>query len=258
MPSHEAVRLKKPEDIAELRVGGKVLARILEGLAKAAKPGVTTAQLNTLAEQLIEEAGAEPAFRGYGHPPFPAALCTSVNDCVVHGVPSDYRLREGDLLGLDCGVIYGGLFTDAAITVAIGKVDAQKRKLLNVTAEALDATLAVIRAGVTTGDIGAATQRVVEEAGFSVVRDMAGHGVGYAVHEPPVVPNFGKPGLGEKLAAGTVIAVEPMVSAGSWKLQTGANGWDACTVDGSPTAHFERTVAVTEDGYEDLTPWRAV
>ncbi len=258
MPNPETIRLKSPEDIAKLRSGGKVLARILDGLAKACMPGVTTARLNQLAEELIEEAGAKPAFKGYGHPPFPAALCTSVNSCVVHGVPSGYRLKEGDLVGLDCGVISEGLYTDAAITVGVGKVSAVARKLLLVTNQALDETLAVIKAGVTTGDIGAATQRVVEKAKLNVVRDMAGHGVGYAVHEPPVVPNFGKPGSGERLAAGTVIAVEPMVSAGDWQLETGANGWDACTVDGSLTAHFERTVVVTEQGYEDLTPWRAV
>ena len=255
---NQLIRLKSPEDIEKLRAGGKILARILDGLAKACMPGVTTARLNQLAEELIEEAGAKPAFKGYGHPPFPAALCVSVNSCVVHGVPSSYRLKEGDLVGLDCGVVYEGLYTDAAVTVGVGKVSAVAQKLLRVTSDALDETLAVIRAGVTTGDIGAATQRVVERAKFNVVRDMAGHGVGFAVHEPPVVPNFGKPGSGEKLAAGTVIAVEPMVSAGDWRLETGANGWDACTVDGSLTAHFERTVAITEGGYEDLTPWRAV
>ncbi len=256
MSSSETTRLKTPADVATLKQGGKILARILEGLAKAARVGVTTQQLNDLAEQLIAEDGAKPAFKGYGHPPFPAALCTSVNSCVVHGVPSDYKLKDGDLLGLDCGVEFGGLYTDAAITVGVGKVSAKAQQLLRATADALEQTIAVIKAGVTTGDIGAATQRVVEKAGFNVVRDMAGHGVGYAVHEPPVVPNYGKPGTGERLAAGTVIAIEPMVSAGDWRLQTGDNGWDACTVDGSLTAHFERTVVITETGYEDLTPWK--
>jgi methionyl aminopeptidase len=254
--TQELIRLKSSADIATLRQGGKILARILEGLAKAARVGVTLRQLNELAEQLIAEAGAKPAFKGYGHPPFPAALCTSVNSCVVHGVPSDYKLKDGDLLGLDCGVEFGGLYTDAAITVGIGKVSVKAQQLLRATADALEQTLVLIKAGVTTGDIGAATQQVVEKAGFSVVRDMAGHGVGYAVHEPPVVPNYGKPGTGERLAAGTVIAIEPMVAAGDWRLQTGDNGWDACTVDGSLTAHFERTVVVTDNGYEDITPWK--
>jgi methionyl aminopeptidase len=234
------------------------LGRILDGLAKAAQIGVTTSQLNKLAEELIEEADAKPAFKGYGQPPFPAALCTSLNSCVVHGIPSDYKLKEGDLLGLDCGVIFEGLFTDAAMTVCIGSISDKSKKLLDVTRDALDQSLSVIRAGATTGDIGAMTQKVVEKAGFSVVRDLAGHGVGYAVHEPPTVPNYGKPGTGTKLEAGMVIAVEPMVTAGTWRLKTADNGWDACTEDGSMTAHFERTVVVTEDGYEDLTPWRGV
>ena len=254
----EQVRLKNAEDISKLRAGGKILARILDGLAKAARVGVTTSQLNKLAEQLIEEADAKPAFRGYGQPPFPTALCTSLNSCVVHGIPSDYRLKDGDLLGLDCGIIYDGLFTDAAISVGIGSISSQVKKLLEVTRNALDETLSIIKSGVTTGDIGAETQTIVEKAGFNVVRDLAGHGVGYAVHEPPTVSNYGKPGTGTKLEAGAVIAVEPMVTAGDWRLKTAPNGWDACTLDGSLSAHFERTVVVTPDGYEDLTPWRGV
>ena len=177
---------------------------------------------------------------------------------MVHGIPSDYRLKDGDLLGLDCGIIYDGLFTDAAISVGIGSISSQVKKLLEVTRNALDETLSIIKSGVTTGDIGAETQTIVEKAGFNVVRDLAGHGVGYAVHEPPTVSNYGKPGTGTKLEAGAVIAVEPMVTAGDWRLKTAPNGWDACTLDGSLSAHFERTVVVTPDGYEDLTPWRGV
>lgn len=255
MARDATVRLKSPAQVEVLRQGGRILASVLEQVARAVRPGVTTAELNELAERLIAEAGAQPSFKGYGEPPFPAALCTSVNSCVVHGVPSGYQLREGDLVGLDCGVIYGGLYTDAAITVGVGSVSDDKLKLLRVTREALGQTLAAVRAGVTTGDLGAATQAAVERAGFNVVRDLAGHGVGFAVHEAPNLPNYGHPGHGIPLAAGTVIAVEPMVVAGSWKLETARNGWDACTVDGSPTAHFERTVVVTAEGYEDLTPW---
>lgn len=250
------VKLKSEAQIETLRRGGCILARVLEEIAKAVAPGVTTAQLNELAERLIAEAGAQPSFKGYGQPPFPAALCTSVNSCVVHGVPSGYQLKSGDVVGLDCGVIYDSLYTDAAITVGVGQVSAEAQWLLRVTNEALGQALAAVRAGVTTGDIGAATQAVAEGAGFNVVRDLAGHGVGFAVHESPSVPNYGRSGEGVRLEAGTVIAVEPMVTAGTWKLQTAPNGWDACTVDGAPTAHFERTVVVTEGGYEDLTPWK--
>lgn len=254
--SEEKIRLKTPQDIAVMRQGGQILVSILEELTKTVRPGVTTGELNGLAEKLIKEAGAQPAFKGYGQPPFPAALCTSINSCVVHGVPGDYRLKDGDIVGLDCGILYQGRFTDAAVSVGVGQISSQAVKLLKVANQALIESLAVVKSGATIGDIGAATQRYVENLGFNVVRELSGHGVGFNVHEPPSIPNFGQVGKGLKLEPGMVLAIEPMITAGDWHLQTADNGWDACTVDNSLTAHFERTVVVTSDGYEDLTPWQ--
>lgn len=251
----DGIKLKNSNDIELLREGGKILAMVLEKLAGAVKPGTSTKELNQLAEQLIEHAGAKPAFKGYGQPPFPAALCTSVNECVVHGIPSSYILKEGDIIGLDCGVIYKDRFTDAAISVPVGNVSALAKKLLQSASHALSESIMVIKPGATIGDIGFATKKAAEADGFNVVRDLSGHGVGFQVHEPPSIPNFGKPGSGIILEPGMVLAIEPMLTAGNWHLETAANGWDACTTDKSLTAHFERTIAVTEDGFEDLTPW---
>jgi methionyl aminopeptidase len=252
----DGIKLKNSKDVELLREGGKILAMVLEKLVDAVKPGVSTRELNDFAEKLIRESGAKPAFKGYGQPPFPAALCTSVNECVVHGIPSSYKLKEGDIIGLDCGVIYKDRFTDAAISVPVGDISAQAKKLLQSANNALSQSIAVIKPGAAIGDIGFATKKSAEADGFNVVRDLSGHGVGFQVHEPPSIPNFGKPGNGIVLEPGMVLAIEPMLTAGNWHLETAANGWDACTTDKSLTAHFERTIVVTENGFEDLTPWK--
>lgn len=253
--SKEKIRLKTSQDIAVMRQGGRILASILEQVVKAVRVGVTTSELNDLVEKLIKQAGAQPAFKGYGQPPFPAALCTSINSCVVHGIPGNYQIKEGDIVGLDCGLLYQGRFTDAAVSVGAGHLSSKAAKLLQVANQALLESLAVIKAGATIGDIGAATQRYIESQGFNVVRELAGHGVGFSVHEPPSIPNFGQPSKSLKLEPGMTLAIEPMITVGDWHLQTAENGWDACTIDNSLTAHFERTVVVMDGGYEDLTPW---
>ncbi|MFH1145766.1 MAG: type I methionyl aminopeptidase [bacterium] len=233
-------------DFLRLRAGGKKLGKILEQVASEAKQGVSTKALSDLADKLILEAGGEPAFIGYGQPPYPTALCTSVNDVVVHGIPSSARiLNEGDIVGLDIGIRYDGFYTDAAVSVAVGKVSLEAERLLAVTKEALRRGLAEAKPNKRIGDIGAVVQQLVEKEGFNVVRDLSGHGVGLAVHEDPPVPNFGRPGTGLKLREGLVLAIEPMVNVGRHKVETAENQWDVLTADRSLSAHFEHTVLVT-------------
>lgn len=245
------MRVKTPQEIATLREGGKILANVLQLISKAAVPGARAADLDALAERTIREAGALPAFKGYEG--FPSTLCVSVNNEVVHGIPGDKVFQEGDIVGLDCGVQYHGLFTDAAITVGIGKIAKDAKKLITVTEQAFREGLKVIKAGATTGDIGHAVQTFVEAQGFGVIRALVGHGVGHAVHEDPKVPNYGQPGTGTALPVGLVIAVEPMVSAGHWQVQTASDSWTVVTADGSLASHYEHTLVVTENGYEILT-----
>lgn len=246
------ISIKNQSDIKKLRQGGKILARILDAVSQAVRPGVSTQSLNNLAEKLIAEAGATPSFKGYQD--FPASLCTSVNDQVVHTLPSSkVILAEGDIIGLDLGIWYQGLCTDMARTIAIGKIRPEARHLIEVTEKALQKGISQIRVGRRVGDISVAIQRWVEGQGLAVVRTLFGHGVGYAVHEEPRIPNFGRPSTGPVLRAGMVLAIEPMVTMGHYDLQTASDGWSIATRDHSLAGHFEDTVAVTQRGYEVLT-----
>lgn len=252
-----ALRLKTPEEIGLLAEGGAILRQALDTVIRAVRPGVTGLELDRLAEEILRAAGAEPSFKGYvggDGKKFPAALCVSVNSAIVHGVPTNVPLQEGDVVGLDLGARYRRLFTDTATTVVVGSGTEEAKRVVAVTHEALAAATAVVRPGATTGDLGAAVQRIVERAGFSVVRDLTGHGVGYAVHEDPRVPNFGTPGEGVQLVEGLVIAIEPMVIASSNpSVRVGADGWTVFATDPVLTAHEEHTVAVTRNGAQVLT-----
>ncbi|ADU52352.1 methionine aminopeptidase, type I [Thermaerobacter marianensis DSM 12885] len=246
------IELKSEREIRLMREAGRIVAAVLRELAAALRPGITTADLDRLAERLIREAGAEPAFKGYQG--FPASICTSINDEVVHGIPSAHRvIREGDVVSIDVGARYQGYYGDSAATFAVGTVPEEVRRLLEVTRQSLAAGIAAARAGNRLGDIGHAVQQHVEAAGFSVVRDYAGHGIGRAMHEDPQVPNYGRPGTGLRLRPGLVIAIEPMVNAGGHAVKTDPDGWTVRTVDGSLSAHFEHTVLITGGEPEVLT-----
>lgn len=247
------IQLKSAREIETMAAGGRILALTHAHLRTQVRPGLTTAQLDAIAEDFIRSHdGAVPAFKGlYG---FPGAICISLNDEIVHGIPSAKRaLVDGDIVKLDVGVQYQGLFTDAAITVPVGTIDAETQHLIDVTERALDAGIAQAIAGNYVGDIGHAVQTVVERAGFSVVRELVGHGVGHLPHEDPQVPNHGKPRRGTRLQAGLTIAIEPMVNIGGPMTRTLADKWTVVTLDGTRSAHVEHTVAVTEDGPRVLT-----
>lgn len=225
---------------------------VLDALVAAAVPGVTTLELDRFAESRTRELGAVPAFKGYLG--YPASVCISVNEEVVHGIPSEKRvLRDGDVVGLDFGAVLGGFHGDAAETVLVGRGSPEAERLVKATREALAVGIAVARSGGRVGDIGSAVQRSAEAAGYSVVREFVGHGIGRKLHEAPQVPNFGEPGTGAWLRPGLVLAIEPMVNAGLPGIRTLEDGWTAVTEDGSLSAHFEQTVAITEEGPEILT-----
>ena len=238
--------LKSPEEVKKMGESNAIVAEVLTGLMEKVRPGVTTLQLNEYAEVVTQKRGAKPAFKGYGG--FPFALCASVNSEVVHGFPSDRSLEEGDIISLDYGVYYKGFYGDSAITVAVGRISASASRLMKVTEESLYKGIEKAREGNRLGDISFAVQSCVESADFSVVRDYVGHGIGKDLHEDPPVPNFGVGGRGVKLKAGMVIAIEPMVNEGSYMVKTKPDGWTVVTNDGSLSAHFEHTIAVTEDG----------
>jgi methionyl aminopeptidase len=247
------IQLKSAREIEIMAEGGRILAATHALLARELKPGVTTQDLDELAEEFIRShAGATPSFKGlYG---FPATLCTSINDEIVHGIPSRKRtLKDGDIVSVDAGVHFQGFHTDSANTLPVGEVDAGTQRLLDVTRQSLEAAIEAVRPGNHVGDIGAAVQAVVEAAGFSVVRDLVGHGVGATMHEDPQVPNYGKPKRGPKLVPGLTLAIEPMVNAGLAATRTLSDKWTIVTADRSRSAHFEHTVAVTEDGHRVLT-----
>jgi methionyl aminopeptidase len=247
------IQLKSTREIELMSQGGKILAQTIQKLQDAVQPGMSTADLDKVAEDFIRShEGAVPAFKGlYG---FPGSICTSLNDEIVHGIPSRKRmLREGDILSIDVGVGYRGYFTDSAITVPVGRIDKKTEQLLAVTLRSLEAGITAARIGNHIGDIGAAVQAVVEDAGFSVVRDLVGHGIGVEFHEEPQVPNYGKPKRREKLVPGLTLAIEPMVNVGGPATRTLPDRWTIVTADGSRSAHFEHTVAITDNGPKVLT-----
>ena len=248
-----AVVLKSAREIEQMRRAGSVVRQVLDCVRDQVKPGATTLDLERAAEQKLAELGAKAAFKGYHG--YPCVLCTSVNHEVVHGIPSANRtLREGDIVSIDCGPIVDGFYGDSAITVPVGtRIDPTTRKLLEATESSLQAAIRAVRPGATLGDIGAAVQEVVEAEGFSVVRDFVGHGIGTRMHEDPQVPNYGERGRGMKLREGMVLAIEPMVNVGKAAVEVLDDGWTAVTRDGSMSAHFEHTVAVTADGAAILT-----
>ncbi len=245
------IYIKTPEEIAIIKEGGKILAMALKEIEKMAKPGITTLELDRAAESIILAWGAKPAFKGYEN--FPYSLCASVNSVVVHGFPSSYKLREGDIVGLDLGVLYKGYNTDMAVTVGIGDISFEAKRLLQVTKKALRLGIKKARAGVTTGDLGHTIQKYIEDQGYGVVRDLCGHGIGKSVHEDPKVPNYGQRHKGTELKEGMVICIEPMVTTGDYRLRKAKDGYGFATRDGLLSAHFEHTVAITRDGCRVLT-----
>lgn len=253
------VKLKTTKEIELMREGGKILAWVINEVIKAIKPGVGTEELTNLAEKLIEEKGARSSFKNYktawASTPFPSALCISINDEVVHGLPVPNRIiKKGDIVGIDCGLEYRGLYTDMAKSVVVGVADKGVKKLLSVTEEALMKGIKQIKPGNHISDISRAIQDHVEAAGFSVVRQLVGHGVGYEAHEEPQIPNYVDLSIPDlKLKPGMTLALEPMVNMGDWGVETLEDDWTIVTADGSLSAHFEHTVAVTDKGFEILT-----
>jgi methionyl aminopeptidase len=244
---------KSPEEIEKMARAGAILVAALDLLESMIRPGVTTAELDKVAERFIRSRGATPTFKGYRG--FPGSICASPNAMVVHGIPGTYRLARGDIISIDVGVTLDGWVADAARTFPVDEPDPKAERLLRVTEESLHAGVAQCRTGKRVGDVSNAIQSVVEDAGLSVVRSLVGHGVGRSMHEEPQVPNYGRPGKGPLLEVGMVLAVEPMTTAGRPAVRAGGDGWAIFSQDSSPTAHFEFTVAITREGPRILTPW---
>jgi methionyl aminopeptidase len=239
--------LKSSSELDALERANRLVHRVLRTVRSAAAPGVSTGELDELAEETIRQHGGTPAFKGYRG--FPATLCTSVNDVIVHGIPArSTRLAEGDVLSVDCGVLLDGFYGDAATTFGVGKVATEAVRLMDTARKCLDDGVAAVAPGGRLGDVGAAVQARAEAAGFGVVREFVGHGIGRALHEDPQVPNYGLPGHGQIMKPGLVIAIEPMITAGGWRVRVDSDGWTARTEDGKLAAHFEYSVAVTADG----------
>ena len=250
------IQLKSGREIEKMRVAGRHVAEVLAELAGMAEPGIETRAIDREARRQIRRRGLTSSFLGYdpgGGTPFPATVCISVNEEIVHGIPGGRKLRRGDLLKLDFGVIFEGFHGDSAITLAIGPAAGEEQRLIETTRRSLYAGIEQMRAGRRLGDVGHAVQEAVESEGFSVVRDFVGHGIGRQLHEPPQLPNFGRPGRGQRLKAGMVLAIEPMVNIGGSEGRLKSDGWTAVTADRSWSAHFEHTVAITENGPEILT-----
>lgn len=243
--------IKTPKEIEIMREGGMILAKVLKKVAEHVRVGITTQELDKLAKEFVFEYQAKPSFEGYKG--YPAGLCTSVNEEIVHGIPSKRKLKSGDIIGLDLGVLYKGYYTDAAITVPVGKVSSKVLRLIKVTKKALEVGIEKVRVGNHIGDIGAAIGQYVEAQGFNVVRNLVGHGVGKHVHEEPQIPNYGRPGTGPEIKVGMTLALEPMVVMGGWQTEQAQDGWAFITKDKSYSAHFEHTVAVTEKAPRILT-----
>jgi len=243
--------IKTKKEIEILKEAGRMLAEIMEKLKKEARAGITTNYLNNFAEQLIFEYGCTPAFKGYQG--YPYTLCTSVNEVIVHGTPSNYKLKNGDILSLDCGLKYKGFYSDMAITIGVGNISEEVNRLIKTTKKALKRGIKKAKPGNTIGDIGNTIQRYVESQGFNVIRDLCGHGIGKELHEDPQILNYGKRHTGEKIKPGMVFCIEPMVSAGSWKIKRAEDGYGFKTKDNSLSAHFEHMIAVIENGPKVLT-----
>jgi methionyl aminopeptidase len=244
---------KSPEEIASMARAGQVLAATLDLIESSIRPGITTGELDKLAERFIRSHGGEPTFKGYRG--FPGSICASPGAMIVHGIPGQERLRSGEVVSIDVGVTLDGWVADAARTFPVDEIDALSRNLLDATEESLHAGVAQARAGNRMGDLSRAIQEVAEGAGLAVVRSLVGHGVGRSMHEDPQVPNYGKPGKGPLLEEGMVLAIEPMTTAGGPAVRVGGDGWAIYSQDGSPAAHFEFTVAITGEGPQILTPW---
>ncbi len=245
------IKLKSSKEIKLMREAGKIVAEVLELMGQTVKPGVTTARLDSVAESRIRKHGAEPAFLGYNN--FPASICASVNNEVVHGIPSLRRLKEGDIISIDVGVYRKGYYGDAAATFAVGKISAEAHKLIDVTRASLQKAIEKMQSGNRLSDISHAVQAYVEQNAMSVVRNYVGHGIGEQMHEEPQVPNFGLPGRGPLLQPGIALAIEPMVNAGSWEVEVLDDQWTVVTSDDSLSAHFEHTVVLGENGPEVMT-----
>jgi methionyl aminopeptidase len=245
------VALKSPREIETMRRSGKITAKVLTDLLKAARAGMTTGELDAMAEKGIRDLGGIPTFKGYHG--FPASICTSVDDEVVHGIPGSRVLREGDLLSIDIGTTLDGYVSDSAATVAIGNISSEAQRLMDVTQECLMIGIAQMQRGNRVGDIGAAVQAHAEKNGYGVVRELVGHGVGREMHEEPQVPNYGKPHTGVELRPGLVLAIEPMITQGAHAVKILKDGWTVVTADGKLAAHFEHTIAVTDEGPKILT-----
>lgn len=242
---------KSKRELEKMRAAGQLVGKVLQRLRQMVEPGITTMEIDRAAEKMIRDAGALPTFKGYNG--FPYSICASVNEQIVHGFPSNYKLKEGDIFSIDCGVTLEGFVGDTATTVPVGNVSDDWLKLIRVTEECLERAIQQCRPGNHLGDIGWAVQEHAEANGYSVVRDYVGHGIGRRMHEDPQIPNYGRPGLGPKIKAGYVFAVEPMVNFGSHYTKVLSDGWTVVTLDGQPSAHAEHTIAITEEGPEVLT-----
>jgi methionyl aminopeptidase len=256
------ITFKSDSDIAKMRHAGRIVADMLKLMRDMVKPGVDTLTLDKAAEDLLVRENAKPAFKGYKVPwvpmPFPGTICASINEEVVHGIPSKDRvLQEGDIISIDTGASYNGFFGDAACTFAVGEISESRKRLLDVTLQSLHEGIRTAKEGATIGDIGHAVEQVVVPAGFGLVRDYAGHGIGAKLHEAPQVPNYGKPGRGVTLKSRMTLCIEPMVMCGAEDVKSLSDGWTVVTVDGKDAAHFEHSLLITEDGAEILTPWES-
>ena len=245
------ITIKTPSEILLMREAGRIAAAVAEKLREAIKPGITTEELDKIAEEEIRRRGAVPAFKGYRG--FPASVCTSINEEVIHGIPGRRKLKEGDIISLDLGICLRGYYADHAFTVGVGKIKPLAQRLIKVTEEALRKGIEAARSGARLGDVSAAIQQHIEKNGFSVIREYVGHGIGRNLHEEPPIPNYGSPGRGPLLHKGMTLALEPMVSAGHWKTRVKEDGWTVVTADGSLAAHFEHTIVVGDGKAEILT-----
>jgi methionyl aminopeptidase len=245
------INLKTKEEIEIMRCGGKIAARVLDVLEKSAKPGMTTLELNNMAEEIIVTSGAKPSFKGFKG--YPSATCISINNEIVHGIPSDREIETGDIIGVDVGVYFQGFHTDTAITFGVGEISPKTQKLIDITKKSLENGLGKIKAGVFLGDVQFAIQSTIEQAGYSVIRDLTGHGVGKELQEAPSISNYGRKGQGLILEEGMTLAIEPMVAQGDYHVNILSDGWTVITTDDSLAAHFEHTIVVTKDGCDVLT-----